>query len=135
MLQMLIGHFQHDHGDVPQVLIESPDGLAPGDFTSHPAPYRCDLCGVKTEPPWWTMVTPRTVDYKVEDPGWLVCDPCQVMVVANDLMGLVKRYMQQASHTYAVTRSEAREIALDLMPGFLQNVDLSLSERHSRYSS
>lgn len=133
ILELLMHHFGRVHGGVPDMLIESPDQDSPGDFTTHPAPFRCDICGDLVEPPWWTLVTPPAPGYGVEDPAWLVCDPCHALVVERDVMGLVRRYMDVATRTYSINRPEARELGLELIPNFLSHVDLSQSERHARY--
>lgn len=61
---------------------------------------KCDLCNE----PWvgrgWTYETPSTatsaadaIDGRVwvEDEGWLVCDPCHLLIEAGDEAGLLSR--------------------------------------------
>jgi 5-methylcytosine-specific restriction endonuclease McrA len=81
---LTFAHYEDHHPDHGRLLLEGCDVLL------HPAPYRCDLCSEVTEPPWWTYTTDSS-KVQTEDPQWLVCDTCALLVKADDTAAVVSR--------------------------------------------
>jgi hypothetical protein len=68
------------------------------DFSLEAAPWRCDLCGVQTEPPFWqhTSTPPTSTGRFVDADGlWLACQTCHQLILAKNLAGLVRQHMEQ----------------------------------------
>lgn len=97
LLKYVIDHYETEHGMTGSMMLtEDRTGTGPGHFRTYPAPHRCDLCGAIAEPPWWVYVTPPDPPvYQVEDPEWLVCDPCHPLVERLDIPGIVARSLEQ----------------------------------------
>lgn len=111
----------HDGFDGHGVILEGED------FLCEPAPYRCDLCLVAAEPPWWTYMTPPTAEFPVQDPGWLVCDGCHEIISSQPrpMRLLVERSLRQQLSTFildSVPQSEIRSQLTRTMRGFLDHI-------------
>ncbi len=66
-------------------------------FTIEIAPFRCDVCGVVPEPPYWTHHTNRPLlEYGDADGAWLVCDACHELILARDLHGLIAKTIAES---------------------------------------
>lgn len=132
LLKEVAMHFEDDHSGVlldDIALIEARAANEPGHFETHPAPYRCDLCGNVAEPPWWTYVTPPGPGFAAEDPEWLVCDGCQPHVERRNLIRLLARSMDVSVKVYGIDRNMARAEALSGLQKFLSNVDPKQTRR------
>lgn len=88
VLEQAAAHFAHDHQQ--QVVVEGED------FVLENAPYRCDICGTVAEPPWWTWtINPPLFEFGDADGRWLVCSPCDPLLRAKDLKGLLIRAVRE----------------------------------------
>src|SRR5688572_29234564 len=70
-------HMEDHHPEVGNLMLDGHH------FHLGPAPHRCDLCNVATEPPWWTYVTPPSPGFRCEDPEWLVCEACHEIIQSH----------------------------------------------------
>lgn len=114
-------HLVKDH-DVGDVILEGED------FLCGPAPLRCDLCMAIAEPPFWTYTTPRTSDYPIQDPGWLVCEPCHQVISsqARPLKMLVQRSFSEQMASLildGVPEAKIRGQLKTTIRGFLDHVE------------
>lgn len=71
----MVMHLIQQHGHSSPLVVEGKD------FLCGPAPLRCDLCMAIAEPPFWTYTTGEQLP--VEDPKWLVCDPCHEIITSS----------------------------------------------------
>lgn len=90
VITQIADHFIAHHPDVNPIV----DGVH---YRLYEAPWRCDCCGVNTEPPYWThksigeIVLPLLVDNAGE---WLLCQDCHQFVVAREPIRLAIRMIR-----------------------------------------
>jgi len=89
LLMLVSNHFAEAHADTNLIVQNEA-------FTIEVAPLRCDVCNGVAELPYWTRtVTPEQFAGDA-DGKWLVCDPCEVLLKADDLQGLIDRHAEQS---------------------------------------
>ena len=62
-------------------------------FTMEVAPLRCDVCNVIAEPPYWTRKVAIGNIMGDDDGLWLVCDPCEQLLLVEGYEGIWQRWV------------------------------------------
>jgi hypothetical protein len=90
------------------------------DVMISPAPYRCDLCSVVAEPPWWCYRTGPGLP--AEDPEWLVCDSCHRLIDAGERVQLDAHCLRNQRLTTRLPLAVIRQRLDEQLPRFLANL-------------
>lgn len=90
VVKLILDHFSVEHPDINPVV----DGIH---FRLYEAPYKCDVCGVNAEPPYWDHAAsePIHTSFSVDTDGlWLLCQTCHDIVEKRDSIKLAIRMLK-----------------------------------------
>lgn len=95
VITQIADHFIASHPDVNPIV----NGVH---YRLYEAPWRCDACGVNTEPPYWTHKATAEIHLPLfvdTDGDWLLCQECHQRVLARDSIKLAIRMIRMHQQT------------------------------------
>lgn len=90
VLTQIADHFIANHPGINPIV----DGVH---YRLYEAPWRCDTCGVNTEPPYWTHNATKKIELPLfvdTDSEWLLCGECHGFVTKRDHIALAIRMIK-----------------------------------------